>query len=204
MRATLNRALAHRAAGPLLALLLASPGAWLVARGLADDLGANPAEALIRGLGDWALRLLCLGLAVTPLRVWSGLHALGRHRRAVGLATFAYASLHWSAYAWLDQGWDWPSLWQDIGKRPFILVGTLAWLLLLPLAATSADAAVRALGGRAWRALHRTVYLVAPLAWLHHWWMKGSKNDLREVWFWGAVLALLLGWRLWRARPRRA
>ena len=200
MRATLNRALAHHAAGLLLALLLASPGAWLIARGLADDLGANPAEALIRGLGDWALRGLCLGLAVTPLRVWSGLHALGRHRRTIGLATFAYASLHWSAYAWLDQGWDWPSLWQDVGKRPFILVGTLAWLGLLPLAATSFDGALRRLGGRAWRRLHAAIYLIAPLAWLHFHWMRSGKNDHAEVQAWGLALGMLLIWRLWRRR----
>lgn len=199
----MNRLLAHRAARPVLWLLLALPLAWLAGAAVADTLGPNPAEALVRGLGDWTLRLLLLTLAVTPLRQWTGWHQLLRHRRAFGVACFCYATLHWTAYAWLDQGWDAGALLADVAKRPFILVGTLAWLLLLPLAATSFDAAIRALGARRWQALHRAVYAVAVLALLHFFWMRAGKRLYGEVAVYAAIAAVLLGWRLWR-RARRA
>jgi len=198
-----NRLLAHRAARPVLWLALAGPLAWLVARAMADALGANPAEALVRGLGDWTLRLLLLTLAITPLRQWTGWHQLLRHRRALGVATFAYATLHWTAYAWFDQGWAWGAIVADVAKRPFILVGTLAWLLLLPLAATSFNAAIRALGGRRWQALHRLVYGIAGLAILHFFWMRSGKRLYGEVAVYAAFLALLLGWRVWHWQRRR-
>jgi sulfoxide reductase heme-binding subunit YedZ len=146
-----QRWLLHPAAKPVLWLLLAAPAAALLWRGVHDALGPNPAEALIRGLGDWTLRLLCLTLLVTPLRTWTGWHALARWRRSLGVGTFVYGTLHWLAYAWLDQGLDWPALVHDVAKRPFILVGTAAWLAMLPLAATSFNAAIRALGGAAGR-----------------------------------------------------
>jgi methionine sulfoxide reductase heme-binding subunit len=198
-----NRLLAHRAARPVLWLALAGPLAWLVARAMADALGANPAEALVRGLGDWTLRLLLLTLAITPLRQWTGWHQLLRHRRALGVATFVYATLHWTAYAWFDQGWAWGAIVADVAKRPFILVGTLAWLLLLPLAATSFNAAIRALGGRRWQALHRLVYGIAGLAILHFFWMRSGKRLYGEVAVYAALLALLLGWRVWHWQRRR-
>jgi hypothetical protein len=103
-----QRWLLHPAAKPVLWLLLAAPAAALLWRGVHDALGPNPAEALIRGLGDWTLRLLCLTLLVTPLRTWTGWHALARWRRSLGVGTFLYGTLHWLAYAWLDQGLDWP------------------------------------------------------------------------------------------------
>lgn len=198
-----NRWLAHPAAGPLFWLVLALPLVWLVAAAVGDRLGANPAEALVRSLGDWALRCLALTLAFTPLRHWTGWHQLMRHRRAAGLACFAYASLHWSAYAWLDQGWELHSLLADVAKRPFILVGTLAWLCLLPLAATSMSAAQRWLGGRRWQQLHRLVYLIAPLALLHFLWMRAGKRLYLEVAVYAAVFALLLGWRVWHRHRRK-
>jgi sulfoxide reductase heme-binding subunit YedZ len=116
----------------------------------------------------------------------------------LGLFTFFYAALHLLAYVWFDMGFDWPDILRDIGKRPFILVGMSAMLLLLPLAATSLDAAVRALGARRWQWLHRLVYVIAPLAILHFFWMRSAKNDFAEVWLYAALLAMLLGWRLWR------
>ncbi|MBP7545379.1 MAG: sulfoxide reductase heme-binding subunit YedZ [Acidovorax sp.] len=190
---------------PLVFVACLAPLAWLVVAAASNALGANPAEALIRSLGEWALRFLCLALAVTPLRQLTGQPALARLRRMVGLWAFAYALLHLLAYAWLDRGLEWSELLADIAQRPFILVGTLAWGLLLLLALTSFDAAVRWLGGKRWRALHRAVYLVAPLALLHFYWMRAGKRNWLEVGVYALVLGLLLGWRAysaWRARRR--
>ena len=185
-----------RAAKPWVLLALAGPAIWLWGMALADRLGANPAEALIRGLGDWTLRLLCLTLAITPLRRWTGWAALASWRRGLGLWTFAYALLHLLAYAWLDQGGDALAVLRDVAERPFILVGMLAVVLLLPLAATSFDAAMRWLGARRWRALHRAVYAVAGLAILHFFWMRSGKALYGDVIAYAAVLAVLLGWRV--------
>ncbi|NIC42455.1 sulfite oxidase heme-binding subunit YedZ [Aquabacterium sp. A08] len=183
---------------PVVLVLCAVPAVWLWFAGFTDRLGANPAEALIRGLGDWTLRLLCLTLLVTPLRQAFGLAALATWRRGLGLWTFAYASQHLWAYAWLDTGLDGAELLRDVWERPFIAVGLLAWLLLLPLAATSFPRAIRALGAVRWRRLHRAVYVVAGLAVLHFYWMRTGKNHFGEVYLYGTVLAGALAWRVWR------
>ena len=169
---------------------------------MADQLGANPAETLIRATGDWTLRGLCLTLAITPLRVQLGWPELLRFRRLLGLLTFSYALLHLLAYAWLDMGLVPEDIVRDIPKRPFVLVGTLALLLLLPLAATSWNGAIRRLGAARWQALHRLVYAVAVLAVLHFAWMRSGKRLYGEVWVYGLLLAALLAWRAqrrWRA-----
>ncbi len=178
------------------------PLAWLVWRTASDQLGANPAETLIRATGDWTLRGLCLTLAVTPLRVVLGWPELARFRRLLGLLTFGYASLHLVCYAWFDMGLDWPDILHDIPKRPFVLVGSLAFVLLTLMAATSWNGAIRRLGAQRWQALHRSVYAVAVLAVLHFWWMRAGKNDFNEVWVYGLILAALVGWRLWRRMHR--
>ncbi len=193
-----NRWLMHRAAKPLLFVAALLPLAWLVWGAYADALGANPAETLIRSTGDWTLRFLCLTLVVTPLRQWSGWQALARLRRLLGLFTFFYGVLHFLCFAWLDMGFDLAAVVNDIPKRPFILVGTAALLLMLPLAATSFNRAIKALGARRWQALHRIVYAVALLALLHFFWMRAGKNDFAEWSVYAAVLAVLLGWRLLR------
>lgn len=185
-------------AKPLVFALCLLPLAALVWGAFTDGLGANPAEALIRGLGDWTLRFLCLTLAVTPLRIRAKLPQLARYRRMLGLFTFFYACLHLLSYGWLDMGLDVADIARDILKRPFILVGFACWLLLLPLALTSFNRAVRWLGGRQWQALHRLVYVVAPLVLLHFFWMRAGKNDFAEWSVYAAVLAVLLGWRLLR------
>ena len=190
--------LLHPLAKPLVFVLCLLPLAWLVAGAATDQLGANPAEALIRGLGDWALRMLCLALAVTPLRLRTRTPQLARYRRLLGLFTFFYACLHLLAYGWLDMGLDMADIGRDILKRPFILVGFACWLLLLPLAATSFNRAVRWLGGRQWQALHRLAYVIAPLALLHFFWMKSGKNDFAEVAVYALVIAALLLERLVR------
>lgn len=199
------RWLGHPAVKPVVFVLWLLPAAWLVWAAFNDRLGANPAEALIRSLGDWSLRALVLVLLVTPLRVGMGWPQLARLRRMLGLFVFFYASLHWLAYAWFDMGFVWRDIVADVPKRPFILVGTLGWLLLLVLAATSFNRAIRWLGAARWQALQRSVYAVAALAVLHFFWMRAGKQDFAEVAVYAAILGGLLGWRLWRwlKRPMR-
>jgi sulfoxide reductase heme-binding subunit YedZ len=198
MRVALGRWLLHPAAKPLVWLLCLLPLLWLIYGAASNNLGANPAEALIRATGDWALRFLCLVLAVTPLRVLAGLPALARFRRLVGLFMYAYLWLHLLSYAWFDMGLDLADIARDIVKRPFILVGFSAFVLLTPLALTSFNRAIKALGARRWQLLHRAVYAVAGLAVLHFFWMRAGKNDFAEVLVYAAILGVLLGWRLWR------
>ena len=199
LRERIQRGLLSAGAKPLLLVVCLLPALWLVYGAVAGQLGANPAEALIRSTGDWTLRMLCLVLAVTPLREGFKMPALLRLRRMLGLYVYFYAVLHLLCYAWFDMGLDLEDIARDIAKRPFILVGFTALLLLTPLAATSWNGAIRALGGMRWRALHRLVYVVAVLAVLHFFWMRAGKNNFAEVYVYAAVLGGLLGWRLWRA-----
>ena len=196
--------LRHRAAKPLLFATCLLPFAWLFYGAWADTLGANPAEALIRATGDWTLRFLCVTLAITPARQMLDAPGLARFRRMLGLFTFFYGVLHFLSYAWLDQSFDIAAISKDIAKRPFILVGTTTLLLMLPLAATSFNRAIKALGAARWQRLHRAVYAAAVLALLHFFWMRAAKNNLAEVAVYAAVIAVLLGWRLqrWAARRR--
>ena len=198
----MNRLLSHRWAKPLVFALCLLPLSWLLYQVVQDLLGANPQEALIRATGDWALRFLVIVLAVTPLRELSGLSALARYRRMLGVFMYFYALLHFLSYSGFDMGFDVADIFNDIVKRPFILVGSLALLLLTPMAATSFNAAIRALGAKGWQRLHRLVYAVAGLAILHIVWMRAGKNDFAEVAVYAGILALLLGWRLRKLRPR--
>ena len=201
----MRKLLLHPAAKPVVFVLCLLPLAWLVYAALANQLGANPAEALIRATGDWTLRALCLVLVVTPVRVLTSTPQLARFRRMFGLFVFFYALLHLLSYSWFDMGFDVADIVRDIIKRPFILVGSLALLLLTLLAATSFNRAIKAMGGKRWQALHRTVYAVAAMAILHFFWMRAGKNDFGEVALYAAILAALLGWRLWNVlRKRRA
>ena len=198
----MNKLLLKPAAKPLLFMLALGPFAWLFYGAAANTRGANPAEALIRASGDWTLRFLCLTLAITPLRHITGWHALARLRRMVGLFTFFYAVLHFLGFAWLDMGFDLDAIVRDIAKRPFILVGTLALLTMAPLAATSFNRAIKALGAARWQGLHRAVYATALLGLLHFFWMRSGKNDFAEVAVYAAIIGALLGWRLWWRRSR--
>lgn len=192
-------------AKPALGLLALVPLAALVYGAVANTLGANPAEALIRETGEWTLRMLIATLAISPLRSLINAPSLLRFRRMLGLFTYFYAALHFLAFAWLDMGLDLQAIVQDIVKRPFILVGSLAFVLMTPLAATSFNAAIRNLGAKRWQALHRLVYGVALLGLLHFFWMKAGKNDFSEWSVYALIVAALLGWRLWRwQRMRRA
>ena len=182
------------------------PAAVLVYRGFNDQLGAEPFRELENVLGLWALRFLIASLAVTPLRLLTGINLLV-HRRALGLLAFYYAALHLTSYLWLDQGLFWPAIWADIVKRPFITVGMAVFVILVPLAATSNNLAVRKMGARAWARQHRIVYLAA---------IGGAVHFIRLVKAWppepliyAAIVLALLAFRLLpssrrRKRPRRS
>ena len=186
----------HPLAKPVVFVLCLLPFAWLFYGAFTNNLGANPAEYLIRATGDWTLRFLCIVLAVTPLRVLSSTPQLARFRRMLGLFVYFYGVLHLLSYSWFDMGFDVPDIANDIAKRRFILVGFSAFVLLTPLAATSFNRAIKALGGKRWQMLHKLVYLIAGLGLLHFFWMRAGKNDFTEVFVYAAIIAVLLGWRV--------
>lgn len=191
-----QKLLLQGAAKPLLFLVCLLPFVWLVYAALNNQLGANPAEELIRASGDWTLRFICIVLAVTPLRLISGTPALARFRRMLGLFAYFYVVIHFLSYSWFDMGFDLQGIAKDIVKRPFILVGFSAFVLLTPLAATSFNAAIKTLGAKRWKWLHKLVYLIAGLGLLHFFWMRAGKNNFAEVLVYAAIVALLLGWRI--------
>ena len=175
--------------------LLLLPLLRLIMLGLQDRLTANPIEFITRATGDWTLYFLCLTLAITPLRRITGLNALVRFRRMLGLFTFFYASLHFLPFIWFDHFFDVTEMMRDVLKRPFIAMGFSAFVLLVPLAMTSHDFMLRKLGRR-WSMLHRLIYPIAILAMLHFWWMRAGKNNFAEPLVMGAVVAMLLALRL--------
>ena len=200
----MRKLLMHPLAKPVVFLLCLLPFFWLFYGAATNNLGANPAEYLIRSTGDWTLRFLCIVLAVTPLRVLTSTPQLARLRRMLGLFVYFYVVLHLLSYSWFDMGFDVPDIAKDIAKRPFILVGFSAFVLLTPLAATSFNRAIKALGARRWQMMHRLVYATALLGLLHFFWMRAAKNNFAEWSVYAAVLALLLGWRVWQHWRRRA
>lgn len=199
MRARINQYLSSRYAKPITFVLGVLPFIWLLTAAVMDWLGANPAEALERSSGDWTLRMLCVVLAITPLRTIAKLPSLAKFRRMAGLFVYFYAVLHLLAYSWFDMGFDVAEIVKDIIKRPFILVGFIAVVLLTPLALTSFNRAIKALGGKRWQLLHKLVYVVAILAVVHFFWMRAGKNDFAEVAVYAVILGSLLGWRLAQA-----
>ena len=160
-----------------------------------DQLGANPIEFITRSLGTWTLVFLLITLSITPLRKLTGWAWLIKLRRMAGLFAFFYASLHFITYIWLDQFFDLSSIYKDVIKRPFITIGFAAFVLLIPLAATSTNAMIKKLGGQLWQKLHRLVYLIAIFAVLHYWWL--VKKDITQPVIYAAVLTVLLGYRVW-------
>ncbi|MBI2769539.1 MAG: sulfoxide reductase heme-binding subunit YedZ [Burkholderiales bacterium] len=192
----MGKALLHPAAKVVLFIVALLPFAWLMYGAFTNNLGANPAEYLIRSTGDWTLRFLCITLAVTPMRVIAGLPTLARFRRMLGLFVYFYVVMHLLSYSWFDMGFDVADIAKDIAKRPFILVGFSGFLLLTPLALTSFNRAVKAMGAKRWQALHKLVYVIAGLGLLHFFWMRAGKNNFAEVAVYAAIIALLLGWRV--------
>lgn len=197
-----QKVLLHPAAKVVMCTLCLLPFAWLAwnvlqaQMGNTNVLGANPAEYLIRATGDWTLRFLCIVLAVTPLRVITGTPSLARFRRMLGLFAYFYVVLHLLSYSWFDMSFDVGDIAKDIAKRPFILVGFSAFLLLTPLAATSFNVAIKTMGARRWQMLHKLVYGIAGLGLLHFFWMRAGKNNFSEVLVYAAIIAVLLGWRI--------
>lgn len=177
----------------VLALLPFLRMAWLVFQGVPVE----PLEFLTRGTGDWTLYFLCITLAVTPLRRLSGWNWVVKLRRMLGLYAFFYALLHFVTFFWFDHFFDIAEMLKDVVKRPFITVGFIAFVLLIPLAVTSTNAMVKRLGGKRWLWLHRLIYLIAPLGILHFWWMKAGKNDFQEPIIFGTIVALLLAMRVY-------
>jgi sulfoxide reductase heme-binding subunit YedZ len=166
-------------------------------------LGANPVEYIIRDLGTWALRFLLITLCITPLRKLTNLNWLLRFRRMLGLYAFFYALVHFNLYLGLDQSYDWVEIAKDILKRPFITVGMAAFAMMIPLAVTSNNAMIKALGGKAWQNLHKLVYPVTLCAVLHYWWL--VKKDISQPAIYAGILSLLLGIRLfWNWRNKQA
>jgi len=164
-------------------------------------LGANPIEVITHSTGDWTLIFLMLTLSITPLRKLTGLHWLVRFRRMLGLFAFFYASLHFTTYIWLDKFFDLNEVLKDVGKRKFITVGFTAFVLLIPLAATSTAASIRRLGKR-WQTLHRLIYVSALAGVVHYWWL--VKADVRKPQYYAIVLTLLLGYRLIAAQRKKS
>lgn len=173
---------------------------WQVWQSGSDALGADPVAEIEHRTGLWALRLLLLTLAITPLRQLSGQSVLLRFRRMLGLYAFFYACVHLGVYLGLDLRGYWAQIFEDIVKRPYITIGFIAWLLLIPLAITSTQGWMRRLK-RNWGKLHKAIYAIGVLAVLHFWWL--VKSDIREPLLYAAILALLLGWRGWRALSAR-
>ena len=180
----------------VLVVLSLVPFAYLCAGVYFDSLGPNPAEYLIRASGDLTLRFLCITLLITPLRIITQWPEWLLFRRSLGLLTFFYACIHALCYSLLDMSWAWDEIAQDIVKRPFIAVGVAGMLLLTALAATSFNAAVKAMGAKRWRQLHRAVYGIAVLAILHFFWMRATKRNFDEVWLYAGILGVRLGFRV--------
>lgn len=205
MKAFIQARLMSPWAKPLLILLCAWPIARLLAAALYADLGPNPAEALIRQSGDVSIQALCYLLALTPLRVLSGMPVLGRFRRILGLSVFADVCVHLLCYAWLDMGFEWLDIYADILKRPFIYVGFAAFVALFAMALTSTNGIIRRMGPKRWRQLHTLVYGVAALGVLHFYWMRAAKHRFSEVILYGTILGVLLLFRVvWALRNRAA
>ncbi len=181
------------------------PFVRLVAFTFLDKLGANPVEFITRNTGDWTLYLLCITLSVTPLRKLMQWNWLIRLRRMTGLFAFFYALLHFTTFLWFDHFFDLAEMWADVIKRPFITVGFIAFVLLLPLALTSTNGMIKRLGGKRWQWLHRMVYVIVPLGILHYFWMKAGKHDFFQPIIFGTIVAALLLIRVyWRWQSRAA
>ncbi len=183
-------------AKPVVFLACLLPLAWIVWRAVTGDLGANPIEAVNRFLGDWALRMLLLALAVTPLAKMTGVSVVMRFRRMTGLFAFCYAILHFTNYIVFDQALNWADIWTDIIKRKFITVGVVTFLILTPLALTSTKGMIKRLGGKRWVKLHRLVYLAGIGAVVHYTMM--VKADLMQPVIHATILIILLTYRVIR------
>jgi len=175
-------------------LICLIPFIELVWRIFTNRLGANPVEFLQHATGDWTLRFLVFTLCITPFRKLLHLPDLIRFRRMLGLFAFFYVCLHFLTYLGPDQSFDLAGMWKDVAKRPFITVGFLGFILLIPLALTSTAGWIRRLGGKRWQMLHRAIYVTAICGVIHYYWL--VKSDVRKPVFYGVLVSLLLVWRV--------
>lgn len=208
MRERLKALREPRGFGVVLIVALCIPAALAIA-GLASDIlthtryfGSNPVKEGEHFLGRWTLRLIFATLTITPLRQITGWNWLAKHRRTLGLFAFAYVTLHWITYAFLDVQLDWAELTKDLLKRPYIYLGMTALVLMVPLVVTSTKAMIRRMGGKNWNRLHRVIYGIAVLGVIHY--SMAVKKDLTYPLIYGFVLVLLFAWRARRADQRRA
>ncbi|WP_417549516.1 sulfite oxidase heme-binding subunit YedZ [Methylophaga sp.] len=176
------------------------PLIWLSYALLTDQLGANPIEAITRETGVWALRFIIVTLLISPLRKLTGRNEFIRFRRMLGLFAFFYASVHMLLYLGLDQFFDVQEIWLDIIKRPFITIGFISFILLIPLTITSTDKMIKRLGGRRWKKLHYLIYLIVVLSCLHFYML--VKQDKTEPLIYLLIVLLLLGFRVLGQRRR--
>jgi len=179
------------------------PFTALLWRAFHSGLGANPVEFVQHATGDWTLRFLIFTLSITPLRKQLNLPELIRFRRMLGLFAFFYVCLHFLTYLGPDQSFDLGGMWKDVAKRPYVTVGFTAFVLLIPLALTSTAWSIRWLGGRRWQQLHRAIYISAICGVIHYYWL--VKSDVRKPLFYGALVSLLLAWRIvdWFLRRKK-
>jgi sulfoxide reductase heme-binding subunit YedZ len=191
----MNRILTNKWTKVVVFLVCLVPLGTIVWEGFHGDWGPNPTQFLEHATGDWILRFLCITLAVSPARKLLGLPQLIRFRRMFGLFAFFYAFVHFSLYLGLDQVLDFHGVWADIAKRPYITVGFTGFVLMIPLAVTSTAGMVRRLGYRRWQMLHRLVYASAVAGVIHFYWL--VKSDVHLPLIYAAIMAVLLGWRLY-------
>lgn len=182
-------------------LICLIPFSRLVIYGIYNMLGANPIEFITRSTGTWTLVFLLITLSITPIRKLLHWSWLIRLRRMLGLFAFFYGTLHFTTYIWLDQFFDWGGILQDIAKRPFITVGFISFVLMIPLAFTSTNTMVKRLGGKRWQTLHRLIYITAIAAVIHYWWL--VKKDVTQPVIYASILVLLLAARLIFALEKR-
>jgi sulfoxide reductase heme-binding subunit YedZ len=170
---------------------------------LYQDLGANPVETITNTTGIWTLRLIMVTLAISPLRWLTGINQLINYRRLIGLFAFFYGCLHFLTYFFLDHQFDFAGMWEDVRLRPYITAGFIAFVLMIPLALTSTNGWIRRLGGRNWNLLHKLIYITAMAAVLHYYWKVSIKLPPDNPRNYGILVAILLGWRLWRNFARK-
>jgi len=197
----MRRFLASKWAKVAVFVLSAWPLLFIVWRTVRGDLTANPVEFYQHQTGDWTLRFLVFTLCITPFRKILNLPELIRFRRMLGLFAFFYVCLHFLTYLGPDQSFSLSGMLKDVAKRPFITVGFLAFVLLIPLALTSTAGWIRRLGGKRWQMLHRAIYFAAALGVVHYYWL--VKSDIRKPAFYGALVGILLAWRIWSWTARK-
>lgn len=190
----MNKILTSKWTKVVVFLVCLGPAAWLVWRGIHQDLTADPIKYITHFTGDWILRFLVITLAITPLRKILHVPQLIRFRRMFGLFAFFYAFLHFSTWIGLDQTFNWAGMWQDVMKRPFITVGFTGFVLLIPLALTSTAGWIRRLGGKRWQMLHRLIYATAVLGVIHFYW--SVKSDVNKPLEYAFLVGILLAWRI--------